>query len=272
MKTSGATSRIPAIFKELRELGHKGLMPFICAGRPSMDALPDVLRAAQEAGGHIVEVGFPFSDPIADGPVIAAAMHEALTTGVTPQQIFDEVARVRSELDIGLIAMVSVSIVHRMGAERFVNDATAAGFDGFIFPDAPVDEARSLVDCVESAGRTVTLLAAPTSPDDRLRRICDMSSGFVYLLARLGVTGEQTVAPTIEPHVRRLRSLTDLPIACGFGISTAAHVRDIVAHADAAIVGSALVRRIERAFADKGEDAAVDAVHNCVSELAEGLS
>ncbi|MFG0258087.1 MAG: tryptophan synthase subunit alpha [Phycisphaerales bacterium JB043] len=261
--------RIDDIFAELRASRRAALMPFVTAGRPSLDTLPDMLLALQDAGASIVEIGFPFSDPIADGPVIAASMHEALQHDVHPKDIFDQVASVRDRLTIGLVAMVSISIVYRFGLEQFCDRAAKAGFDGLIIPDVPVDEFAPLHHAINESGLTASLLIAPTTPDDRAQRIASHCSGFVYILARTGITGEQADAPDVRARVESLQQVTDLPLACGFGISTAEHVRAVSEHADAVIVGSALVRRIEEAHTN-GDDA-VSIARSFVSELATGL-
>ncbi len=220
-------------------------MPFICGGFPGLDSTSDLLPALERAGASIVEIGIPFSDPIADGPVIAAAMHTALTTGSTPLQVFEEVASVRDELSIGLIAMCSVSITHRMGgATGFCKQAAAAGFDGLIIPDCPLEESTELRTAAASHDLTLSLLVSPTSPPARAAAIAQACTGFVYLLARTGITGESGAPPDISARVNLLRSATQLPIACGFGISSPDHVRSVVQYggADAAIVGSALIR------------------------------
>lgn len=241
-------NRIDAAFAKLKESGHGGLMPFVCAGAPTADALTQILPALSAAGATVIEVGIPFSDPIADGPVIAAAMHEAIGRGITPAKVFDQVRSVRDRVESGLVAMVSVSLVHAQGGPAgFVEKARNAGFDGCIFPDAPLEECDELVAACAAGGLTCSLLIAPTTPEERAKRVAEKCSGFVYLLARAGITGEQSDAPEVEAKVRSLRRLTNLPIACGFGISTADHVRAVVRHADAAIVGSALVRRLETA-------------------------
>lgn len=262
-------SRIETIFNDLRARKAKGLMPFVCAGRPTIDATPAMLRAVADAGASIIEVGFPFSDPIADGPVIAAAMHEALQERITPRMVFDEVRAVRPQVNAGLVAMVTVSIVHRLGVQAFVAQAKEAGFDGFIFPDCPVDEVEEFTAPVREAGLTASLLIAPTTPMDRAARIAQASSGFVYLLARTGITGERTDAPQVADRVAALREVTDLPIACGFGISTPEQVKAVAEHADAVIVGSALVRRVEDA-AKNGRDGVAEAA-SFVQSLAAGL-
>lgn len=262
-------------------------MPFVCGGHPSDAASRAVLPALQRAGAHIVEIGFPFSDPIADGPVIAAAMHEALSHGVTPQGVLGSVAAARRDgLSLGLVAMVSVSIVHRMGARVLTRDAAAAGIDGFIFPDVPLEESEPLLAATREVGLSASLLVAPTTPPRRMEMIAKACSGFIYLLARVGVTGEkQTGAAVadeidvagIRSRVTALRGMTDLPIACGFGIASADHVRAVVrpesvggAGADAAIVGSALVKRMSKAAAT-GKDP-VEEAESFVRALAMGLA
>lgn len=271
-------SRIDDTFSDLRTRNLKALMPFICGGFPKPGATGEVLRSMQRAGARIVEVGIPFSDPIADGPVIAAAMHDALLAGATPRKVFDEVAATRDQLEIGLVAMVSVSIVTRWkgGPAGFIGDASSAGFDGFIIPDAPLEESADLVKAAKDAQRSLALLVAPTTPPARMKAIAEASSGFVYLLARAGITGETQKAPTVGPAVAKLREFTQLPIACGFGISTAEHVRAVVGsganggNADAAIVGSAVVRRMSDA-AKEGRDPIVP-TESFVRSMVGGLA
>lgn len=246
-------------------------MPFVCGGHPRPGATAQVLPALQAAGASVVEVGIPFSDPIADGPIIAAAMHDALQRGSTPQSVFDEVRSIREQVSIALVAMVSVSIVHRMGgAADFVRRGAEAGFDGFIFPDVPLEESRELLDACRERAVIASLLISPSTPFTRAKEIVAASTGFVYLLARAGITGEQSDAPEISGRVNKLREVTELPIAVGFGISSAAHVRAVTESADAAIVGSALVRRMSEADA-QGRDPIAEA-SGFVRTLADGLT
>ncbi len=269
----GLSNRVETIFGELRATGRRGLMPFVCGGYPALSSTAAVLPALQRAGASIVEIGIPFSDPIADGPVIAAAMHDALRLGATPLEVFDQVASVREQVSIGLVAMCSVSIVQRMGgAAGFCKQAKAAGFDGVIVPDVPLEESGEIRSAAAEAGLTASLLVAPTSPRERVPAIARASTGFVYLLARTGITGEREEAPEVEGMVRMIREATDLPIACGFGISKAEHVRAVVRDggADAAIMGSALVRRMGDAAAG-GKDP-IEGAERFVRELAAGLA
>jgi len=295
-------NRIESIFAQRKTAGRPFLMPFICGGYPTVDATADVLLALERAGASIAEIGIPFSDPIADGPVIAEAMHEALKRGVTPARVFGAVERVRAKTNLGLVAMVSVSIVQRVGAAQFVAASRLAGFDGLIVPDVPVEESEELRVQARGHGLTLSLLVAPTTPPDRARRIVAACTGFVYVLARVGITGEAPnsrsapgserdgrlastppSASAIQPpavdagalaeRIALLRSMTDLPIACGFGISTPEHVALVVgkpplgAGADAAIVGSALVKKMGRAGPQ-----AVDEAEGFVRSLVHGLA
>ncbi len=246
-------------------------MPFICGGFPEPASTGELLRACERAGAGIVEIGIPFSDPIADGPVIAEAMHRAIANGVTPSSVLAQIAEARPSVTVGIVAMVSVSIAMRSGRpEQLVQDAVQAGVDGFIFPDAPIEESERLIRACREAGATASLLVAPTTPAERVARIAEACSGFVYVLARSGLTGERSESPDVGPIVRTLRRTTQLPIACGFGVSSASHVRDIVAHADGTIVGSALVRRISNAF-QEGRDPAAE-TEAFLRELATGLA
>lgn len=245
-------------------------MPFLTAGDPDLATTARLLPALEAAGASICEIGIPFSDPIADGPVIQASMTYALDRGVRVNQVFESVASVRSKVNLGLVAMVSYSIVHRLGVKRFVDDAKAAGFDGFIFPDVPLEEAEATREVVGRARLILSMLIAPTTSDARAEAIARMSSGFVYVISRSGITGEQRALPAELPaRLRRLRGVTDLPMAVGFGISTADHVRQVVEVADAAIVGSAMMRRVAQ-HRDAGGDAVVREVEALTRELAAG--
>ncbi len=264
-------NRIDTIFADLRGSGGKALMPFITAGDPDLATTIRLLEAAQDAGASICEIGIPFSDPIADGPVIQASMSRALDQGLRVEQVFAAVAEARPRLTIGLVAMVSYSIVHRMGLSSFIARAKAAGFDGFIFPDLPLAEAGPARAAVAEAGLILSMLIAPTTPIERAEQIAAASTGFVYVVSRPGITGAtEALPPELPERLGRLRGVTDLPMAVGFGISTAAQVRDVVRVADAAIVGSALVAQIHQ-HAQTSADAAVQATRAAVAHLAAGL-
>lgn len=263
-------NRIVQTFERLRSDGRKGLMPFVVGGHPTLEDLLGLLKGVDQAGASIIEVGFPFSDPIADGPVIAAAMDQALRSGARAEGIFEAVASCRNDVRAGLVAMVSVSIVNRLGgATAFCERARDAGFDGCIFPDVSLEDADPFLDACAGTGLCASLLVAPTTPIERAEAIASRCSGFVYVLARAGITGTSDDAPQIDARISELRGVTDLPLAVGFGISTPEHVRAVVRSADAAIVGSALVGEINRA-SSSGEDVS-RAASAFVERLAGGL-
>lgn len=268
--TRPVPNRIDDIFAELRAGGRKALMPFVCGGHPGPGVTGRLIRGAAAGGASIVEVGIPFSDPIADGPVIAAAMHAALAAGATAGSVIEEVAAERAGLSVGVVAMVSISIISRMGGpSAFAERLAGAGFDGIIVPDLPLEESGDMRQAAAARGLVMSLLIAPTTPWARAEQIARACTGFVYLLARAGITGEQEGAPEVRARVQKLRQATGLPIAVGFGISSPEHVRAVVRDADAAIVGSALVRRIGEA-ARAGSDPAA-ACEAFVRSLAGGL-
>ncbi len=268
--TTEAGNRIDRVFGELRESGKRGLMPFVVGGHPEAEGLPELLEAIDGAGASVIEIGFPFSDPVADGPVIAEAMHKALQNGVTPRSVLDQVKACRGKIGAGLVAMISASLVQRMGGPAvFASEAAEAGIDGCIFPDVTLEEAGPYVEACRSSGLGVSLLVAPTTPIERARQIVQHCSGFVYVIARAGITGESGGLPEIEQRIAELRTITDLPLAVGFGISTAEQVRMVTAHADAAIVGSAMVRCLDEAVAS-GQSPS-EAAREMVFTLAQGI-
>ncbi|QDU34139.1 Tryptophan synthase alpha chain [Poriferisphaera corsica] len=270
-------NRIESIFRKLAEsrttdpASGRALMPYVTVGDPDLPTTGKILSALQRGGASICELGFPFSDPIADGPVIESSMHYALSRNLQIEQIFEMVEERRSQLDIGLVAMVSYSIVHRWGDQAFIDRAARAGIDGFIIPDAPIEESITLAKRVQDAGLIISMLISPNTPIERAQEIAKLSSGFVYLMSRAGITGESTdLPPELPERISALRKVTDLPIAVGFGISSAKQVRTVVDVADAAIVGSALVRRVSENRAN-GSDAVVQAAEDFTAQLATGL-
>jgi tryptophan synthase alpha chain len=220
-------------------------MPFIPAGYPDLPATAAVLPALQSAGASLIEIGFPFSDPIADGPIIQAAFTAALAKGLRVRDILDTIASVRPSLTIPLVAMVSYSIVFRYGQARFFTDLSSAGFDGIIIPDLPPPEAQSVCTRIRAAGLDTVLLVSPTTPVERRKEIVDLCSGFIYYMSISGITGERTTLPAdLADNLKQLRSLTSKPLCVGFGISNRQHVAQLQGHADGAIVGSAFVRQM----------------------------
>lgn len=222
-----------------------------------------ILRGLERGGAALAEVGFPYSDPIADGPTIAAAMHEALSRGTTVASVMEEVRVARAKGMVsgrfGLVAMASVSLVRRAGKDAagdsvFMARAKASGFDAVLLPDVPLEEAVPYRQAADRAGLTFPMLVSPTTPPARIAEIVGVATGFVYVLARTGITGEQADAPQVAGIAGRVRQATTLPIVCGFGISTPSHARAASAHVDGVIVGSAVVRRLAAA-AGSGRDA-----------------
>lgn len=245
-------SRIDRMFQRCRDERRGAVMPFLVAGHPSLDDLPGLLRGLEAAGADAVEIGLPFSDPIADGPVIAAAMHEALVGGTTVESAVEVVAAIREDVEIPIVAMASISIIDRLGGPAFVGRLADAGFDGIIVPDADLDAIAPLRDAATSRSMAFTTLIAPDTSQARATSIARDAAGFVYVLARRGLTGEQSAVPVIGERMAALRAVTDLPLVAGFGISTPEHVRAVLEDADGAIVGSALVRVLGRS-AEAGE-------------------
>ena len=239
--------RLAEMFRDRAEAGEGALMPFITGGYPSVEITGALIESLGAAGADAIEIGIPFSDPIADGPVIAESMHEALQMGATPSGIFEVVSGLRSKLQVPLIAMVSISIVHRLGGSAFVSEAVDAGFDGLIVPDGDLQDLTDVADAAREKDVAFTTLVAPGSTSSRIRAITELANEFIYLLTRRGLTGERSDAPDLAGSVASIRTSSSLPIAAGFGISTPQHVVAALKEADGAIVGSALVRAVGEA-------------------------
>lgn len=254
-------------FSQLRPKKQIALMPFIPAGYPDLETTARLLPALEAAGANIVEIGIPFSDPIADGPVIQESFTKALAKGLKLKDLFAAIKSARPSVNIPLVGMVSFSVAYRFGVEKFAATMKESGFDGLILPDLPPPEAESVCAKVQSAGLDTILLVAPTTTPERRKEIARLSSGFIYYLSVAGITGERTSLPVeLGDGVRQMKSLADRPVCVGFGVSTADHVAQLVGVADGAIVGSAVVKRIAQAI-DKGPDAVVNAVGSYCREL-----
>jgi tryptophan synthase alpha chain len=258
---------IDSTFAALREKRHLALMPFIPAGYPDLATTAALLPALEKAGANLIEIGIPFSDPIADGPTIQAAFTAALAKGLTLADIFKTVASARPKVSIPLVAMASYSIVYRYGLDRFLANAKAAGFNGLILPDLPPPEAEAVCAKVQAAGLATTLLVAPTTSEARRKEIADLCTGFVYYLSISGITGERDRLPeNIENNLRQLRALTKRPVCVGFGISKPEHLAQLAPLADGVIVGSAIVKKITQMGA-----ATPDAIAREVGEYCRAL-
>jgi tryptophan synthase alpha chain len=250
--------RIAFRFRALADAGELGLVAYITAGDPSLAASESIVLAAAEAGADLIELGVPFSDPVADGPTIQRASERALRGGATLAGVIDLVRRVRTTSDVPLILFSYFNPILQMGVEKFADAASAAGADGVLATDLTPEEAGEYRTALQARGLDTIFLAAPTSTDQRLEIIARCSSGFLYLISRTGVTGERDSMPEDLPALaRRVRRATKLPLAVGFGISLPEHVSVLGGIADAAVVGSALMAEIENS---RTVDAAVAAV------------
>jgi tryptophan synthase alpha chain len=227
--------------------GRIGLFPFIPVGYPDLQTTRELIPAIQRAGASAIEIGIPFSDPIADGPVVQEAFTAALAKKLRLADVFATIAAVRDQVSIPLIAMVSYSIVFRYDLDRFLKEAKSAGFDGLIIPDLPPPEAQKVTDKVRAAGLDTILLVAPTTAPERRAEVARLCSGFVYYLSVAGTTGERDKLPAdLEANLRQLRTITRTPVCVGFGVSKPQHVAQLNGLADGAIVGSAIVRRMQQ--------------------------
>jgi len=238
--------RFEELFRRLRKEGRAALMPFLEAGDPDLETLERMVPALVEAGADAVELGVPFSDPIADGPTMQRAAYRALQRGVGLREALEFVRRVRQEVDVPIGLLSYANPLLQYGLERFAQDAHKAGVDGVIAADVPADEGMPLVEAARPAGLATIFLVAPTSPDARLRIVARVTTGFLYCVSVIGVTGErERLSDEVEGLVRRVRAVTDLPAVVGFGISTPEHARTVAHFSDGVIVASALYRALE---------------------------
>ena len=248
MTTTVSTCRITKRFDSLRAAGELGLVAYITAGDPSLAASEAIALALADAGADVIELGVPFSDPLADGPVIQRASERALRGGTTLDGVLDLVRRVRARSDVPLVLFSYFNPILQKGLENFAREAAAAGADGVLATDMTPEEGDDYRRVMRAYGLDTIFLAAPTSTTERLTRIAEASSGFLYLISRTGVTGAQNeLAEEVPALIRCVRGVTSLPIAVGFGISLPGHVSLLGGLADAAVVGSALVAEIENA-------------------------
>jgi len=240
-------NRIDATFKTLRTQKKRALIPYIMAGDPDLGTTEDLIFEIERAGGDILELGIPFSDPIADGPTIQRASERALKTKTTLRKVMTLVKRVRKKgVSIPIILMTYYNIVFRYGIDRFVQDAISSGIDGVIVPDLPPEEAAELLEEARSSGLATIFLLAPTSTEERIKVITSVSTGFLYYVSMTGITGARLRnISEIRGKIAGIREYTDLPICVGFGISKGEEAKRISRWADGVIVGSTLVKLIE---------------------------
>ncbi len=246
-------SRIAATFARLKDRGESGLVAYLTAGDPSPDRTASLVWALERGGADFIELGVPFSDPVADGPVIQKASDRAIAAGTNLARVLGIAREIRTRSEIPLVLFSYLNPLLRYGFERLAGDAAAAGIDGCLITDLSVEEAGDWIGPLKAAGLDTVFLVAPTSTQRRLELVSRYSSGFVYLVSRTGVTGEQdSVSASIAPLVEGMRKATSLPLAVGFGISRPEQSAEVGRLADAVVVGSAIVRLIEQNGQDPG--------------------
>ena len=262
-------NRIEAKFQELRAKGKSAFMPYICAGDPTPEMTRTLILTLEGAGADLIELGVPFSDPIADGPTIQKASERALSYKISLRHILDLVHSLRKETTIPIALMTYYNPIFRMGEPQFCAAASEAGVDGVIIPDLPPEEAGMLLEVAPKHNLATIFLVAPTSPPERLRLIASVSTGFIYCVSVTGVTGaRELLSEEIRPMVTELRGYTEEPICVGFGVSTKAQAHAVAQVADGVIVGSAIINVIERYLGN--EAGMVSNVSNFARELAKG--
>jgi tryptophan synthase alpha chain len=240
-------TRIEQKFAALKSDGRKAFIPYITAGDPSLDVTLELILALEKSSADVIELGVPFSDPIADGPVIQRATERALHSGVTLQKVLGLGSKVRRQSEIPLVLFSYFNPLLNYGLEKLAHDAIESGFDGVLATDLTVEESDTFVRTMRNAGLNTIFLVAPTSSTERMKKIAETSNGFLYAVSRTGVTGEhQDLASELKPFLNSLRAHTSTPVAVGFGISRPEHVCAVWQEADAAIVGSSIVKEIEQ--------------------------
>lgn len=237
---------ISHVFRQRREAGAKVLIPYIMAGDPDMGTTEKLVRSLSGIGVDLIELGMPFSDPLADGPVIQRAGERSLRQGTTFKKLLAAVERIRLDIDTPILIMTYYNLFLRFGLKAFAQEAARVGVDGVIVPDLPPEEAEDLRTDLDEYGLALVYLIAPTSTDERIRMIADSARGFLYYVSRTGVTGEQKdIAQDLADNLARIRAITSLPVVVGFGVSTPEQAQTISQKADGVVIGSALVRLIE---------------------------
>lgn len=264
-------SKIDELFQSLRSANRKALMPFVTAGDPDLEFTAAVIEELIARGASMCEVGIPYSDPIADGPVIQASYTRALDNGVKLSGILETLKTVAPKVAAPLVTMVSYAIIYRHGVEAYADELQQRGIAGMIVPDLPVEESPQLAKVCEARDLSLIQLVTPTTPRERALKITETSSGFLYYVSVAGITGERTqLPPDLVDRVGWLREQTDLPVCIGFGISQPEHVKLLAPVADGLIVGSAIVRRMADVDTH-GRDATIQQIGEYVSSLLTAL-
>lgn len=244
-------SRISRSFLSLKKQNRKAFIAYIMAGDPNIQRTKEMVSILEDCGVDIIELGVPFSDPLADGPTIQAAAQRALEAGTTLHTVIDLVADLRKSTQIPIILMTYYNPIFKYGERQFIEDACAAGVDGIIVPDLPPDEAGRMILLSKKRPFDVIFLLAPTSTEERIKKVCKASRGFIYYVSITGITGSKlSLDPAIESHMNRIRSVSDTPIAVGFGISSPGEATLVSQFADGVIVGSAIVKKVNESDQD----------------------
>jgi tryptophan synthase alpha chain len=238
-------NRIVEKFAQLKRAGKKGFIVYIGAGDPNLEATRQLALAFDKAGVDILELGVPFSDPLADGLVNQLAAQRGLESGTTPPKLLETIVSIRRDSQIPIVLYIYFNLIHKVGLEKFISDAAKAGVDGLLILDLPPEESNNYEALMKKAGLCHIYLVAPTTPEDRMKLIVNRGSGFIYYISREGVTGMQaSVASNLAAQVAKIRAHTDLPVAVGFGISNPEQAQLVAQSADAIVVGSAVVNQI----------------------------
>ena len=260
-------NRIDAKFKELKDRNEPAFIPFITAGDPSLEATKELIVEFDKRGSDMIELGVPFSDPIADGPVIQASYYRALLGGVKLSDILELVKDVRKKSEIPIVSMISQSILFKNGCDNFVRSAVKAGFDGATIPDLPVEEAEEIMEAGRKEGFKIICFIAPTTTSDRMELIVKKSQGFLYYISVVGITGVRSeLSADITENIQNIKRSTSLPVAMGFGISTPEQAKAAGKVADGVIVGSAIMREIEK-YGNQDDKILIKNVGKFVGEL-----
>lgn len=267
-------SAIDDLFERLKSEGKQAFMPFITAGDPCLEFSGKMLKSLDASGCHLAELGIPYSDPIADGPVIQASYTRALNGKTKLNDIFSMVQSVKPTIKMPVVSMVSYAIIYRLGIDEYLKQAQAAGIDGAIVPDMPVDESAELAAKCKEADFSLIQLITPTTPRERAVEIARQTTGFIYYVSITGITGERSeLPPELTENLSWLRTQTDLPICVGFGISKPEHVEVLKPVCDGMIVGSAIVRRIAKATTEnKTEDEVIADVNEFASMMLQCIN
>lgn len=245
-------NRIETIFEKLRKENKKAFIPYIMAGDPSLERTKELVLLLGECGADIVELGVPFTDPLADGPTIQRAAERALNNKVTLKKVIECVKDIRTKTDLPIVLMTYYNPVFKYGEEKFVKDAKACGIDGVIIPDFPPDEGNTIIKFSKEKDFATIFLAAPTSTPERIKKVADSSTGFIYYVSIRGITGAKlSLDSSIEKLIMKIRKMTNKPVAVGFGISTPEEAGAVSGFCDGIIVGSAIVKKIHEESSDE---------------------